>query len=51
MRGKRGINSETAWLLAQSLDTTPEFWLNLQATYDLAMNHPERTILKIRMAS
>lgn len=51
VRGKRGITSETAWLLAQSLDTTPEFWLNLQAAYDLAMNRPERTILKLRIAS
>ena len=51
VRGKRGITSETAWLLALSLDTTPEFWLKLQATYDLAMNRPERTILKLRMAS
>lgn len=50
VRGK-GITSETAWLLAQSLDTTPEFWLNLQAAYDLAMNRPERTILKLRIAS
>ena len=35
VRGKRGITSETAWLLAQSLETTPEFWLNLQTQYDL----------------
>jgi addiction module HigA family antidote len=34
VRGKRGITSETAWLLSQALDTTPEFWLNLQATAD-----------------
>ena len=51
VRGKRGVTSETAWLLAQALDTTPEFWLNLQAAYDLALNRPERTIEKIRMAS
>ena len=51
VRGKRGITSETAWLLAQSLDTTAEFWLNLQATYDLAMNRPAKTILKLRIAS
>ncbi|WP_432821364.1 HigA family addiction module antitoxin [Trichloromonas sp.] len=50
VRGKRGITSETAWLLAQSLETTPEFWLNLQSTYDLAMNRPEKTILKLRVA-
>ncbi len=51
VRGKRGITSETAWLLAQALDTTPEFWLNLQATYDLALSRPEKTILKLRKAS
>lgn len=51
VRGKRGITSETAWLLAQALDTTPEFWLNLQATYDLALSRPEKTILKLGKAS
>lgn len=51
VRGKRGVTSETAWLLSQALDTTPEFWLNLQANYDLALHRPEKTILKIRMAS
>jgi len=51
VRGKRGVTSETAWLLAQSLDTTPEFWINLQTTYDLALSRPEKTILKLRMAS
>ena len=51
VRGKRGITSETAWLLAQALDTTPEFWLNLQATYDLALSRPQKTIAKLRMAS
>ena len=51
VRGKRGITSETAWLLAQALDTTPEFWLNLQTTYDLALNRPQKTILKLHKAS
>ena len=51
VRGKRGITSETAWLLAQSLDTTPEFWLNLQAIYDLALSRPQKAITKLRMAS
>jgi addiction module HigA family antidote len=40
IRGKRGITPETAWLLAQALDTTPEFWINLQAAYDLARSRP-----------
>lgn len=51
VRGKRGITSETAWLLAQALDTTPEFWLNLQTTYDLSQSRPEKAIVKLRMAS
>ncbi|MDH3998538.1 MAG: HigA family addiction module antitoxin [Desulfuromonadales bacterium] len=49
VRGKRGVTSQTAWLLAQSLDTTPQFWLNLQAAYDLAINRPQKTIEKLRM--
>ena len=35
INGKRGITPETAILLSQILKTTPEFWMNLQATYDL----------------
>ena len=35
IRGKRGVTPETAWLLSQALGTTPEFWINLQAQYDL----------------
>lgn len=33
--GKRGVTAETALLLAQVLKTSPEFWMNLQTTYDL----------------
>lgn len=44
VRGKRGITPETAWLFAQALGTTPEFWLNLQTQYDLAVNRPKRHI-------
>jgi addiction module HigA family antidote len=32
---KRGITAETALAFADALKTTPEFWLNLQAAYDL----------------
>lgn len=35
VRGKRGVTSETAWLLSQALRTTPEFWMNLQVHHDL----------------
>ena len=48
VRGKRGVTPETAWLLAQALDTTPEFWLNLQSAYDLAKHRPARKIRRLR---
>ena len=48
VRGKRGVTPETAWLLAQAFDTTPEFWINLQANYDLAAKRPDRSVPKIR---
>jgi addiction module HigA family antidote len=51
VRGKRGITPETAWLLSQALNTTPEFWLNLQMTFDLAQNRPRREIQAIRPAA
>jgi addiction module HigA family antidote len=35
IRGKRGVTADTALRLAKLLKTTPEFWLNLQNTYDL----------------
>ncbi|SKB13481.1 Virulence-associated protein I [Planktothrix sp. PCC 11201] len=40
VKGKQGITPETAWLLAQSFQTSPEFWMNLQIQYDLALNQP-----------
>lgn len=51
VRGKRGITPETAWLLSQALNTTPEFWINLQATYDLARSRPSRKVPRLRHAS
>jgi len=32
---RRGISADTALRLARYFDTTPEFWLNLQASFDL----------------
>ncbi|MDK1029218.1 MAG: HigA family addiction module antitoxin [Anaerolineae bacterium] len=51
VRGKRGITPETAWLLAGALDTTPEFWLNLQSNYDLARSRPNRSVPRIANAA
>lgn len=35
VNGKRGVTAETAILLAEALDTTPEFWMGLQSDFDL----------------
>lgn len=51
VRGKRGVTPETAWLLAQAFDTTPQLWLNLQAAYDLARSRPRTKVPKLRRAS
>ena len=37
VRGKRGVTPETAWLFAGALGSTPQFWMNLQAAHDLAV--------------
>jgi addiction module HigA family antidote len=50
VRGKRGVTPDTAWLFAQAFGTTPEFWLNLQAAYDLARTRPARKVERIRAA-
>ena len=51
VRGKRGVTPETAWLLSQAFGTTPEFWLNLQASFDLAAQRPSRKVQRLRKAS
>ena len=33
--GRRGITADTAFRLARYFGTTPDFWINLQARYDL----------------
>jgi addiction module HigA family antidote len=35
IRKKRGVTAETALCLADLLHTSPEFWLNLQTSWDL----------------
>lgn len=37
VNGRRSITPEMAWLLGKALGTTPEFWLNLEATYQLKL--------------
>ena len=35
VNGKRGVTADTALRLARYFGNSPEFWLNLQAAYDL----------------
>ena len=35
LKGQRGITADTALRLSRYLGTTPEFWLNVQKTYEL----------------
>jgi addiction module HigA family antidote len=37
INGKRDVSAKTAVLLARTLKTTPEFWMNLQASLDLSI--------------
>ena len=39
---RRAVSTETAVLLARYLGTSPQFWLNLQASYDV--HHTERKL-------
>lgn len=47
VKGKCGISPETAWLLAEAFNTTPEFWLSLQMTHDLSVHKPTKHIEQI----
>jgi len=47
VRQKRGLTPTMAWLFGQALGTTPEFWLNLQSTYDLATRQPKRQVARL----
>lgn len=51
VRGKRGVTPETAWLFADAFGTSPEFWLNLQANFDLARSRPRKRIARIPVAA
>ena len=35
VHGKRAITADTALRLAKAFGTTPEFWMNLQTSFDL----------------
>ncbi len=51
VRGRRACSADTAIRLSKYLGTTPEFWMNLQARYELEVARDEgveRAAAKIR---
>ena len=46
VRGERGITADTSLRLARYFGFTPEYWLNMQAHYDLEVVR-RQSILKI----
>lgn len=50
VNGERGVTADTAILLGKAFNTTPEFWINLQSHYDLAMARAEASKDRIRRA-
>lgn len=51
VRGKRGVSPDTAWLFSKAFNTSPEFWLNLQATHDLSLHKPAYPVQPLMAAS
>lgn len=48
VRGRRGISPDTAWLLSEAFETSPEFWLNLQSMYDLSSHRPGKEVTPLK---
>jgi addiction module HigA family antidote len=48
VRGQMGISADTALRLAKYFDTTPNVWLNLQTSYELAV---EARVLEADLAA
>jgi addiction module HigA family antidote len=51
--GRRSVTADTALRLAAYLGTSARFWMNLQATYDLAVtrqDHGDRILERVRLA-
>lgn len=42
VRGKRAVTTDTAMRFSAYFGTTPEFWMNLQTTYDLRILNQKR---------
>lgn len=50
VHGRRAITPETAWLFAMAFGNSPQFWVNLQTTFDLIHHKTERRVRKLAVA-
>jgi addiction module HigA family antidote len=50
MNGARSISAQMAIRLGQAFGTTPQYWLNLQAIYDLKLARAEMPAEALRIA-
>jgi addiction module HigA family antidote len=50
INGERAITGQTALLFGKAFSTSPEFWIELQAHYDLELARAEVSIERIRRA-
>jgi antitoxin HigA-1 len=48
VREKRGISADTALRLARYFGNSPEFWMNMQARYDLLVARANKSFSKIK---
>ena len=47
VRGKRGVTADTALRLAHLFKTTPQFWMHMQANFDLKVAMGRRCAFKL----
>lgn len=47
---RRAVSPETAWLLSQAFGNSPQFWMNLQATYDLVHHKADHIVKRLKKA-
>jgi antitoxin HigA-1 len=47
VRGRRGVTADTALRLAQLFKTTPQFWMHMQANFDLKAAMVRRCALRL----
>jgi addiction module HigA family antidote len=48
INGHNGVSADMAMRLSEAFNTSPEFWLNMQNTYDLWMTSQKENSPKVR---